>query len=581
MKIKKINLISFGKFSGREIELGDKTVIFGKNEAGKSTVAAFIRLMLFGARRASGDRKRYIPWEGGAVEGEMTVERDGKEYLLRRSIGASAKSDKVSVLCSSTGEVTDRLPGLADEDVYERTAFMEQQSAAFDRGADLAAALREAAFGSDGARVDEALKELGDKRRLITNPRGKYKGELDMARERLNSLLLKRDAAEADRSLLPQLNEKLSRLTEEYNAAADKLAETGKKDYTEEISQKEKALSELDEQLAAAKESLSRATQREQKAKIAADVAPLSFAMKWICAALALAFAVIAAALLLSREFITAIAPLCFAVMFAAFIRLGINQCKRFKENGINSYREAKALINDTDAGEAERAENELTRLTNEYSELSAVISYLKTEERTDKNKAEAARKRLDGTADALWRVKAETERAAAANPNAYDADIAEAKREISEQEQRLCDINDAEEGIKSALRRLSEIWLPRMSNDISRRAAEIMGREVNIFADEGLNLTVYENGSHELDRYSGGTRDQLYLALRLSAAEALFPDDAPPLILDDPFAQYDEERQGRAIDILLKYADKNQIIIFTCKNPALFFEKGFNVLTI
>ena len=55
MIIKELNLIHFGKFHHFCIELGPHmNLIFGPNEAGKSTVYAFIYAMLFGMRRARG-----------------------------------------------------------------------------------------------------------------------------------------------------------------------------------------------------------------------------------------------------------------------------------------------------------------------------------------------------------------------------------------------------------------------------------------------------------------------------------------------------------------------------------------------
>ena len=55
MKICELILKSYGKFSGRHIELGDGiNVLYGENESGKSTIHAFIRGMLFGMERGRG-----------------------------------------------------------------------------------------------------------------------------------------------------------------------------------------------------------------------------------------------------------------------------------------------------------------------------------------------------------------------------------------------------------------------------------------------------------------------------------------------------------------------------------------------
>ena len=64
--------------------------------------------------------------------------------------------------------------------------------------------------------------------------------------------------------------------------------------------------------------------------------------------------------------------------------------------------------------------------------------------------------------------------------------------------------------------------------------------------------------------RLSIGTIDQLYLALRLSMINEI-SEESLPIILDEAFAYYDDERLKNIIEFLLEKAENNQIIIFTC----------------
>lgn len=75
------------------------------------------------------------------------------------------------------------------------------------------------------------------------------------------------------------------------------------------------------------------------------------------------------------------------------------------------------------------------------------------------------------------------------------------------------------------------------------------------------------ENGNYiPASRLSIGTIDQLYLSLRLAMAEDL-SEEKMPIILDEAFAYYDEER----LKNILKYIDQrfyeHQIILLTCTN--------------
>lgn len=60
------------------------------------------------------------------------------------------------------------------------------------------------------------------------------------------------------------------------------------------------------------------------------------------------------------------------------------------------------------------------------------------------------------------------------------------------------------------------------------------------------------------------GTIDQLYLALRLAAVKEI-TNEKMPIILDEAFAYYDNERLKNILSYLSKEYTNNQIIIFTC----------------
>ncbi len=67
---------------------------------------------------------------------------------------------------------------------------------------------------------------------------------------------------------------------------------------------------------------------------------------------------------------------------------------------------------------------------------------------------------------------------------------------------------------------------------------------------------------THEL---SEGTRDQLYLALRMAAIDLHLDHHAPmPLILDDVLMTFDEKRSNAFFELVKKMSEKTQVIVFT-----------------
>ena len=68
------------------------------------------------------------------------------------------------------------------------------------------------------------------------------------------------------------------------------------------------------------------------------------------------------------------------------------------------------------------------------------------------------------------------------------------------------------------------------------------------------------------LAEMSGGTSDQFYLSLRLEALRAIFPDELPPLILDDALVSADPQRRAAILAILEEHSAKGQVIFLTCQ---------------
>lgn len=62
----------------------------------------------------------------------------------------------------------------------------------------------------------------------------------------------------------------------------------------------------------------------------------------------------------------------------------------------------------------------------------------------------------------------------------------------------------------------------------------------------------------------SQGTIDQVYLAARIQLVRLVTQDRRPPLLFDDPFVTYDDERAARAVELLRGLAADHQILYFT-----------------
>lgn len=89
-------------------------------------------------------------------------------------------------------------------------------------------------------------------------------------------------------------------------------------------------------------------------------------------------------------------------------------------------------------------------------------------------------------------------------------------------------------------------------------------GKYDKITVDEQLSMKVHtEEKLLQLRQLSKGTMDELNFSLRMAVGELFFQEEKMPILLDDAFAYYDEER---LVQVLLYLADSNrQVLIFTC----------------
>jgi DNA repair exonuclease SbcCD ATPase subunit len=83
---------------------------------------------------------------------------------------------------------------------------------------------------------------------------------------------------------------------------------------------------------------------------------------------------------------------------------------------------------------------------------------------------------------------------------------------------------------------------------------------------DVKLNVKIEEFGSkRDIDYFSEGYKDVIGICSRLALVDALFKNESPFIILDDPFANLDEEKLANALSLMEQTSSKYQIIYLIC----------------
>lgn len=154
-------------------------------------------------------------------------------------------------------------------------------------------------------------------------------------------------------------------------------------------------------------------------------------------------------------------------------------------------------------------------------------------------------------------------------------AEIEEELSRLYERKQQLEDLGisltEAMDGLRVVARNLQKDYTPELNREMSRMARAITrDRYGDIRIDDAMGLMLEAPGYEALvplEQLSGGTIDQVYLAMRLAAVGLMERGgEKLPLFMDEPFAQYDDDRVTSAFQLLSDISTQRQIFLFTCK---------------
>ena len=229
MIIEKIVIKSFGRINDMTFEFSDGVnVIEGENESGKSTIAAFIRYMLYGftddGNGGLEERKKRINWDTGMAHGSMYVRVGGKRYAIHRSTVPTDKSDRptyreeASIVDVETGApVFGKLAAGevffgVDSELFDNTAFIGQIG---DSGIDedsVKESIENIIFsGSEKINKQRAVSRITDKMNALLHEGGVGGAIVDLARKE-EALEESLEVCNRDNRLILEKEAELSRI---------------------------------------------------------------------------------------------------------------------------------------------------------------------------------------------------------------------------------------------------------------------------------------------------------------------------------------------------------------------------------
>lgn len=621
MKIEKIKINSFGKLENKEYNLSENiNLIYGKNEAGKSTLLKFIQNTFYGTSKNKkgktfSDYDLYKPWNDGDFSGKIKYKLDsGEEYEVYREFGKKSpkiynnKLEDISKkfnIDKTTGNEFFFEQTKVDEFTFLTSIVSMQQEVKLnkqDQNVYIQKIANLAGTGDDGVSYKKAIDKL-NKKQLDEIGTDRSSGKP------INISISKINKYEEEIKELEIYKEKQYNIEKEINDLKKEIEkEKNKEKYLKELKEKkdeerienekinfnDKILNKNEESIEKNKNEIEDLINKKEKIesnKIENKInGKIYFILIFIFCLSAIAIYVI----IKNITFSMILCILAIGLLILYFINKNkvLKQNKKVLEkiNKINYEFDEKisSLKNEIKILEENNSEQK-----NEIKKINEKINSLKNEKEKIKNKyiyklnneelnllfnCIDYNEIIDNVQNLIRIKELNLNTLELNNKNIIEnlenlINLEELlqieKQNYEELKEKNDKINMAKMLIEKAYEKMKNSVTPKFTSNLSENIFEISDgkyKKVTINDDEGI-IVELPNGKYvSAEKLSGGTIEQLYLSLRLSMAKEI-SDENMPIILDEAFAYYDDERLKNTLEFLSNKFKENQIILFTCTN--------------
>ncbi len=641
MKINKIKINSYGKIKNKEINLENHlNIIYGKNESGKSTILNFIINILYGISKSKNgkeisDYEKYKPWNSDEFSGKLTYELDNKKkYEIFREFNKKNPkifnenmqeiSNEFNIDKKNGNEFFYEQTNI-DLNMYLSTSVSLQQEVKVGKNIQnlmIQKISNLLGTGEDNISYKKAVDNL-NKMQLekIGTERSKEK-PINIIQKKIEENTKKINELKEYKNMQFEIYEKINEIENKINKEQTKnnLLKEIKNIFekneinNEKIKIKEKINEDNKNKINNINEKLNNKNfndiknnnvklqiKKTQKNKIIKKYNIILIILLLINIILNI-FITKYLNINIIKYLFLALIPIFLIYYFIKIniinkkiknIQNNINNNNEFNEKEIMELNNNYNLINENYKkinNEIEQEKNsnifilnsEKNNIINKYSyklsqeEINKLFKYENIEKNSVLIENEIDNLKYELNKLELNRDNIEKELEKLLN-------LEEEQQILKQQLGELQEENNAIELTKKLLEKAYE----KMKNDISpiftKKLSENISNITNnkykkIFLNDEQGLIVeLENGNYiPADRLSAGTIDQLYLSLRFAMLDEISKEKVP-IILDEAFAYFDDERLKNILLFLNKEYSDRQIIIFTCtKREKELLEENF-----
>ena len=563
MRINNLRINSFGKLENRDLEFGKFNLIYGDNEAGKSTLLNYIMHMFYGMNKSktlksNSDYDRFCPWNSNDFSGQINYDLDdGSNYRVYRDFDKKETFiyDKNNTEISNLFSVDKKLGNQflldqirLDRDLLEKTFVINQNSLKVlknDRDELIQKISNLIESGSEEISYEKLQKKLGNLQlenvgsdRSSDRPYNIVKEKFEKNSAEINYLKNVNDDKYLINKKISDIDEKIeinSEKIESVNIAKNKFKEFNL--INEKIKLKEEYYDdESDDEI------------NNKNNKMIFIILGIIFLVLFIFNFLKI-----------KNNLINFILSGLF--LFNIFSYFVINSFKRknIKKITLNNKQKIYDEIKDEKIilkNNIEKFKNELINQYGNYVEryFNNDIDIIYNELINEKNSLILERKKLELE---YFNILPKLER--------YVNLVEE--QEILKDE--LINLAKKNAGYSIAKKLLEEAYMeiknnvtPKFFDNLSDVVKIITnGKYIKVYVNDEIEVEDYLGKIYSIDKLSFGTIEEIYFSLRVSIA-LMISEEKFPIILDESFVYFDDNRLRSILNYL--YSLDNQIIILS-----------------
>jgi len=606
VKINGFKINGFGKLKDKQIDLKDGiNIIYGENESGKSSILKFISAMFYGASKNKNgkdisDFDRYKPWVSEEFSGKIDYTLDNgenfevyREFKKKNPVIYNQQKEDISKTFT-----IDKTKGIdffleqtgIDEETFYSTMVTEQEGIKLSKSSQNSIIQKISnlvSTGDDNISYKKSLDKINKSQNEEVGTERTSQRPINLIQNKINKLMEQKEELELYKDSIYDNSAQREDLKQEQKE------EENKKEFLKELKIKMEETRIKNAEINFSKnlendynQKIEELNRKISNDKLVENDEKISLKNYYIAITICIiAFIVLMIVNPLKIANSIALIPIIFIIY-------KISKDKKKSISDITNREESTyKIINEIDVLKQSKEEQKSVadekeeKLKQELEEqrkelISKYMNYVNIgyiQEFLGKNYDDIL-KEIDLKENRInaIRFKLQTMENASRDINTKLDNLSEIEEKLQDAEaekDELLSLNNSYNIAKECLERAYNQVKENISPKFTRNLCDIISKISNnrysnviLNDNEGLNVEL-QNGSYvPASRLSVGTIDQMYLSLRLSALEEI-STEVMPIILDEAFVYFDDERLRSMLKYIRTNFEDNQIIIFTCSN--------------